>query len=122
MSALEEIAKLQPRALAMIQANGFVFDVDLAAPPETLDELGRWQKLAFSLYTDLCEANSLARADLVDDLDGDRLTKAWHRAFHSQYGDGCANDAQFAGRVAREYRILAATPPASATATSEEAS
>lgn len=42
---------IQPRALAYIQKEGFVFD--------NLDD--PWQKLAFSLYTDLCEIESRAR-------------------------------------------------------------
>jgi len=43
----------QPAALFYFKRNGFVFDRNLSSPD--LDEVGRWQKLAFSLYSDLCE-------------------------------------------------------------------
>ena len=56
-AALERIAEQQPKTLAMIRRNGFVFD-DIGAEP------GNWQHLAFSIYTDLCEVDSIARAAL----------------------------------------------------------
>ena len=44
----------------MIEANGFVF-TDIGKEP------GNWQHLAFSVYTDLCEADTIARAALGED-------------------------------------------------------
>src|SRR5690242_11936062 len=55
--ALERIAETQPRVLAMIERNGFVFD-SIGREP------GNWQHLAFSIYCELCEVDSLARAAL----------------------------------------------------------
>ena len=57
--ALEAVAAQQPKTLAMIEANGFVFD-DIGKEP------GNWQHLAFSIYTDLCEVDSIARAALSE--------------------------------------------------------
>jgi hypothetical protein len=57
--ALTRISEQQPKTLAMIRANGFVFD-DIGREP------GNWQHLAFTIYTDLCEIDSLARAALAD--------------------------------------------------------
>ncbi len=54
----EQIAAIQPKTLAMIRANGFVFD-------SIGNEPGNWQHLAFTIYTDLCEADSIARAALA---------------------------------------------------------
>jgi len=58
--ALELIAAQQPRTLAMIERNGFVFD-SIGTEP------GNWQHLAFSIYCDLCWADSVARAALDDE-------------------------------------------------------
>lgn len=63
--ALRETEAIQPKSLEMIVRHGFVFARDIAHPIAELDEVARWEKLAFSLYTDLCEANTLARAALV---------------------------------------------------------
>lgn len=57
---LEAIAAQQPKTLAMIRANGFVFD-SIGKEP------GNWQHLAFSIYTDLCEVDTIARAALAKD-------------------------------------------------------
>jgi len=57
---LQRIAEQQPKTLAMIQTNGFVFD-------SIGNEPGNWQHLAFSIYTDLCEMDALARAALIED-------------------------------------------------------
>jgi hypothetical protein len=56
-AALERIAAQQPKTLAMIKRNGFVFD-------SIGQEPGNWQHLAFSIYTDLCEVDLIARAAL----------------------------------------------------------
>lgn len=71
--ALRTIKGIQPQALTTIIAHGFIFARDIAKPIEELDEVARWEKLAFTLYTDLCEVESLARAALDDDtaIDGD---------------------------------------------------
>ena len=58
--ALEAVAAQQPKTLAMIEANGFVF-TDIGKEP------GNWQHLAFSVYTDLCEVDTIARAALGED-------------------------------------------------------
>jgi hypothetical protein len=58
-TALREIEEQQPKTLAMIRDNGFVFE-DIGNEP------GNWQHLAFSIYTDLCEVDTLARAALAD--------------------------------------------------------
>ena len=55
--ALEKIAAQQPKTLAMIERNGFVFD-SIGAEP------GNWQHLAFSIYIDLCEIDVIARSAL----------------------------------------------------------
>lgn len=57
-TALEEIAKQQAETLAMIINNGFVFD-------SIGNEPGNWQHLAFSIYTDLCKVDTIARAALA---------------------------------------------------------
>ncbi len=55
--ALERIAGQQQMTLATIKANGFVFE-DIGSEP------GNWQHLAFTIYTDLCEIDSIARGAL----------------------------------------------------------
>jgi hypothetical protein len=55
--AMQQIAAQQPKTLATIERNGFVFD-DIGT------ERGNWQHLAFSIYTDLCEVDTIARAAL----------------------------------------------------------
>lgn len=57
MAALERIAEQQQKTLAMIQSNDFVFD-------SIGNEPGNWQHLAFSIYTDLCEVDTIARQAL----------------------------------------------------------
>ena len=57
--ALEVIATKHAEALATIQRNGFVFN-HIGAEP------GNWQHLAFSLYSDLCEVDAIARAALAE--------------------------------------------------------
>lgn len=54
IDALETIAALQPEALRIIRDNGFVFESALGKEP------GNWEHLAFSFYTSLCEAESIA--------------------------------------------------------------
>lgn len=52
---MERIAEQQSKTLDWLQANGIVFD--------NLDD--HWQKVAFSIYTDLCETDTIARAALA---------------------------------------------------------
>lgn len=58
-AALSLIAAQQKKTLETIKANNFVF-TDIGA------EAGNWQHLAFSIYTDLCEVDSIARAALEE--------------------------------------------------------
>ena len=60
---LDKIKGLQPKAVDTFRRYGFVFDV--IGPIDHPDELTRWKVLAFSLYTDLCEAEGEARALLA---------------------------------------------------------
>jgi len=56
--ALEEVAEAQPATLENLRSNGVVFDGPLGNDPKN------WQHVAFSIYTDLCEVDSIARAAL----------------------------------------------------------
>lgn len=56
-TALRRIAEQQPLTLQTIESNGFVF-TDIGQQP------GNWQHLAFSIYTDLCEVDTIARGVL----------------------------------------------------------
>ena len=47
----------QQETLQMIERNGFVFD-DIGAEP------GNWQHLAFTLYTEICDMDEIARQAL----------------------------------------------------------
>lgn len=62
--ALRQIAEMQPRVLGYIRDNGFVF-TDMGREP------GNWQHLAFSIYTDLCEMDMIARGALTEDAVGE---------------------------------------------------
>lgn len=64
--ALERIAQVQPDTLAMIEHNGFVFRTPLGKPDEDRTEAERWEKLAFSIYTRLCEVDAVVRDALKD--------------------------------------------------------
>ena len=59
-AALEQIAKQQPKTIDWLRANGIVFDGPLGNDPDN------WEQVAFAIYTDLCEADSIARAVLAD--------------------------------------------------------
>lgn len=60
--ALREIGAMQSKAKERLKARNLVFDMDLTKTPVT--EADKWQRLAFWLYTDLCEANLIARQAL----------------------------------------------------------
>jgi hypothetical protein len=53
--AMERIAVQQPKTLDWLEANGIIFD--------NMDD--HWQKVAFSVYTDLCEMDTIARSALA---------------------------------------------------------
>jgi hypothetical protein len=59
IAALEQIAAQQQETLRVIERNGFVFD-------SIGNEPGNWQHLAFTIYTDLCRVDSVARAALCE--------------------------------------------------------
>jgi len=61
---VEEVARVQPRCLAIIKENGFVFD-KLGAEP------GDWQHLAFTLYSEVCAMDTAARALLDASAQGE---------------------------------------------------
>jgi hypothetical protein len=52
--ALEKVAALQGEARKLIENNGFVF-TDIGT------ERGNWQHLAFTLYCEICEIDTVAR-------------------------------------------------------------
>jgi hypothetical protein len=54
VAALERIIEVQPRMIETLRSNGIVFD--------DLDE--HWQKVAFTIYNELCEIDRDARAAL----------------------------------------------------------
>jgi hypothetical protein len=56
--ALRAVTEQQPKTVEWLRANGIVFDGPLGTDP------GNWQHVAFSIYNDLCEADSVARAAL----------------------------------------------------------
>ena len=56
--------KKQPEALEVWRKHGFVYNND-----DMNDPIGRWQKLAFSHYTDLCEIESKVRHLFEDEND-----------------------------------------------------
>ena len=57
--ALEKCRTFQPRALEICRKRGFVFR----------GKGGKWEKLAFTFYTDLCEIENLCRNALQLELD-----------------------------------------------------
>ena len=61
--ALGDIGEIQPRVLSYIRANGFKWECR-----ESLgSEPGNWQHLAFSIYSDLCKADTIARSALTQE-------------------------------------------------------
>jgi hypothetical protein len=57
-AALNQIANQQPATLARLEREGVVFD---KAPRLPADD---WQQIAFWIYTDLCEVDTIARQAL----------------------------------------------------------
>lgn len=62
---LEQIRDLQPNAVAYLRRHGFVMD-KVGPLAEDATELDRWKVLAFSLYTDLVEASTVAESLLAE--------------------------------------------------------
>lgn len=60
-AVLRSIARKQPEVLVIIRDNGFVFD-DIGKEP------GNWQHLAFTLYSEICQIDVLARQALDIEL------------------------------------------------------
>ncbi len=59
---LSQIESLQPKALDRFRKDGIIFD------KSPISKADKWQDVAFWLYTDLCEANSLCRNVVEDKL------------------------------------------------------
>ncbi len=56
--ALDRIAEQQPKTLENLRSHGVVFD-EIGADPTN------WQHVAFTIYTDLCEIDMIARNALA---------------------------------------------------------
>ena len=65
--ALKHIADMQQHALEIIRGNGFVFERENIGT-----EPGNWSHLAFTLYTEICHIDTIARAALEIPLGEDR--------------------------------------------------
>lgn len=59
--ALRQIAGIQPFVVEYIRREGFIFYTPLDKPDAERNDAERWEKLAFSIYTDLCEVEQIAR-------------------------------------------------------------
>lgn len=78
-AALAEIEAIQPRLVGWLRDNGIVFRrAPLSAPPESDDE--RWEQIAFSIYTHVCEADSAARAALAASQPAEKEGTAFERS------------------------------------------
>ncbi len=65
VEALRRISEWQPSVLETLRANGIVFRTALDKPDDERTDAERWEKVEFSLYTDLCEVDTQARAALT---------------------------------------------------------
>lgn len=61
VEALDRIAELQPQMVEKLRRHGIVFDA-IGADPQN------WQHVAFTIYCALCEADSIARSALDEQL------------------------------------------------------
>ena len=61
IDALRELEPMQQRVLAGFEKHGIVFDRAPSVNPDPSD----WQQVAFSIYTSLCEVDSIVSAALV---------------------------------------------------------
>ena len=66
---IAEVIEAQPRALEMIRRNGFVFETQLDKPDGDRSPAELWEKLAFSLYSNLCELTNGAELLLAEAAD-----------------------------------------------------
>ena len=62
VAVVEKAAPAQQNALAIMRREGFVFTTPLGKPDEERTEAERWEKLAFTLYTTLCEIDTKTQA------------------------------------------------------------
>ncbi len=65
VEALKRISEWQPAVLETLRANGIVFRTALDKPDDERTDAERCEKVAFSIYTDLCEVDTQARAALT---------------------------------------------------------
>jgi ATPase subunit of ABC transporter with duplicated ATPase domains len=63
-ATLREIADQQPKTIDWLRANGIIFDGPLGTDPDN------WEHVAFSIYSDLCATDAIARAALAGDGGG----------------------------------------------------
>jgi hypothetical protein len=61
-AALRECQEMQPKAIQMLRNNGFVLHGDGSG-----HTAAEWEKLAFTLYSDLCEINHICREVLEEE-------------------------------------------------------
>jgi hypothetical protein len=66
VAALERVRRFQPERMAWFREQGVVFDKAPAGAPLSVDDRDYWQQIAFALYTDLCEIESIAARVLSD--------------------------------------------------------
>lgn len=62
VAALERIRAFQPAAVAWFREHGIVFDKAPIGGTLSVDDRDYWQQIAFKLYTDLCEIESIVAA------------------------------------------------------------
>lgn len=68
----EFIAWLEPmqqRTVAMIRREGFVFETPLHKPDADRTDAERWEKLAFTLYSNICEIDSYVANVIQETVD-----------------------------------------------------
>jgi hypothetical protein len=68
--ALQKVAEVQPGVLAMLQRSEFVFVTPLGKPDADRTPAEQWEKLAFTLYSTICEVDSIARQALKEEMRG----------------------------------------------------
>jgi len=70
-AALEQIAEQQPKTIDWLRANGIIFDGPLGTDPDN------WENVAFSIYSDLCETDAIARAAIAGEQAGEEADRGW---------------------------------------------
>lgn len=66
LHALQVIEPIQQFTLGAMESNGFVFATPLDKPDSERTEAERWEKLAFTIYSRLCEVDSIVRGALSE--------------------------------------------------------